>query len=84
MNRIFGGPPLLVILKLAVLSIIVGGALSVFGLGPRDIYAKALDAARSLWAMGYEALDLVVEYLLIGAMIVVPIWLISRVVGARR
>ncbi len=84
MNRIFGGPPLLVLLKLVILSVIVGGVLSFLGLSPADIYDRAIAMARSLWNMGYEAFDLVIEYLLVGAMIVVPIWLISRVLNARR
>lgn len=84
MNRIFGGPPLLVLLKLAILSVIVGGVLSFLGLSPADIYDRAIATARSLWNMGYEAVDVVLEYFLVGAMIVVPIWLISRVVNARR
>ena len=84
MSRIFGGPPLLVLFKLFVLSIIVGAVLSFFGLTPREIYAEALDAARAVWNMGYEAFDRVFEYLLVGAMIVVPIWLISRLVNAQR
>ena len=84
MSRLFGGPPLLVILKLIVLSIVVGGALTFFGLTPREIYAEALATARALWNMGYEAFDRVFEYLLVGAMIVVPLWLISRILNARR
>lgn len=84
MKRFFGGSPLLVILQLAVLSIIVGAVLTFMGLSPREIYARMMGAARSLWNMGYEAMDLVVEYFLVGAMIVVPVWLIARVVGGRR
>ena len=84
MSRVFGGPPLLVILKLVILSVLVGGVLSFLGLTPSEIYARALDTARALWHMGYDAFDMVFEYLLVGAMIVVPIWLISRLVSARR
>ena len=37
MNRILGGSPLAVILRLAVLSIVVGVVLSVLGINPSNI-----------------------------------------------
>ena len=84
MTRILGGPPLLVIAKLIVLSLIVGAVLSFLGLSPGAIWERAIASARAIWHMGYEAMDNLVEYLLVGAMIVVPVWLIARVLGGRR
>lgn len=79
MERFFGGNPGLVILRLMVISVIVGVVLSVLGLDPRDIIDSFVRLVNRLYEMGFEAIDWALRYFLLGAVIVFPIWLVSRI-----
>lgn len=81
-NVIFGGNPLAVILRLVVLSIIVGIVLSAIGITPENLFGTLNRLARRLYDMGFGAIDWLLQYLLLGAMVVVPIWLVARLLGA--
>jgi len=81
-NRLLGGPPLAVIGKLILLSILIGIVLSVLGLDPLNIFASIERLIRHIWNMGFDALRSLWQYFLLGAVLVVPIWLIMRLVRA--
>ncbi len=83
-NRFFGGSPLAVLARLILVSILVGVILSALGLDPFDIIRSIDRLARSIWNMGFDALVWLWRYLLLGAVIVVPIWLILRLINAPR
>ena len=83
-SRFFGGSPLAVIGRLILVSILVGVILSVLGLDPFDIMHSVERLVRSLWNMGFDAFRWLWRYLLLGAVIVVPIWLILRLINAPR
>jgi hypothetical protein len=77
-TRFLGGSPLSVAVRLAMLSIIVGVILSAIGLDPLDI-VQSIDALfRTVWNMGFDAVVWVWRYFLLGAVLVIPIWLIVR------
>lgn len=76
--RFFGGPPLWVILRLLILSLVVGLVLSFLGIHPFEIWDMARDLALRVWHMGFDALGEIGQYLIVGAIIVIPIWLILR------
>lgn len=77
-NRFFGGSPLSVLVRLILLSILVGVILSAIGLDPRDIWRSVERLIRSIWDMGWDAVVWVWRYFLLGAVIVIPIWLVVR------
>lgn len=79
MERFFGGSPGLVIVRLAIISLIVGVLLSALGLSPFDIIESFKKLVTRIYDMGFEAIEWAVRYFLLGAIIVVPIWFISRV-----
>ena len=81
-NRFFGGPPLAVIFRLVLLSILVGVILKVLGLDPLNILRSIEDLVRTVWDMGFDAIVWLWRYFLLGAAIVVPVWLIVRVIRA--
>ena len=83
-DRFFGGPPLWVVLRLVILSLVVGVILSVLGISPYDIFQGFRDLVIRIYDMGFEAIDLIWRYILIGAVIVVPIWLILRMFAIRK
>jgi uncharacterized protein DUF6460 len=84
LSRFFGGPPLSVILRLILLSILVGVILAAIGLDPLNIVRSIERLLRSIWDMGWDAVAWVWRYFLLGAVIVVPIWFIVRLLRAPR
>lgn len=78
-----GGHPLAVLLRLAILSVLVGVVLSVFGITPSNFFQTFDDLARFIYDMGFASIDWLMSYLVLGAMIVVPIWLIARLLRTR-
>jgi Domain of unknown function (DUF6460) len=83
-QRIFGGSPLAVVAKLVLVSILVGVVLSALGLDPLNIVRSIERLFTHIWNMGFDAVRWLWRYFLLGAVIVVPIWLIMRVVNAPR
>ena len=77
-NRFFGGPPLSVIFRLILLSLLIGVILQVLGLDPWNIFDSLRRLVLRFWDMGFDAVRWLWRYLLLGAVVVVPIWLIVR------
>lgn len=75
---IIGGSPLAVLLRLAILSLIVGFVLSLFGITPSNFFYSLDLLARYVYDLGFEAVEWVFQYLALGAMVVVPVWLLLR------
>ena len=83
-TRFFGGPPLSVLFRLALLSILVGVILEALGGDPWNIIDSIRRLAQHIWDMGFDAVRFLWRYLLLGAVIVVPIWLVLRLARAPR
>jgi Domain of unknown function (DUF6460) len=83
-TRIFGGSPLAVLGRLVLVSILVGVVLTAFGLDPWNILQSLERLIRHVWNMGWDAVRWLWRYFLLGAVIVIPIWLIMRLVNAPR
>jgi hypothetical protein len=83
-NRFFGGSPLAVLAKLVLVSILVGVVLSALGLDPLNIVRSIERLITHIWNMGFDAVRWLWRYFLLGAVIVVPIWLIIRLANAPR
>ena len=84
MTRFLGGRPLGVIFRLALLSVLVGFILRVLGLDPADIIRSIRELFQTIWDMGFDAIVRLWRYFLLGAVLVVPIWLLVRLVRAPR
>lgn len=84
LERLFGGSPVAVLLKLVFVSLLVGAIMAGLGLGPRLLLHRLQDAFEALFGYGFDALRNAGQYILTGAIIVVPIWLAARLLGARR
>ena len=82
--RFFGGPPLAVIFRLILLSILIGVILEVLGLDPWNIIESLRTLVLRVWDMGFDAVRWLWRYLLLGAAVVLPIWLIVRLLRAAR
>jgi hypothetical protein len=80
--RFLGGSPLAVAGKLILLSVLIGVVLSALGLDPWNIVESVQKLIRDIWDMGWEAVVWLWKYFLLGAVLVIPIWLIMRLVRA--
>lgn len=80
----FGGNPFGVFVRLALISIAVGIVLKALGIDLRNFFDRLNELLRQLYDLGFGAIEWVFEYLLLGALVVVPIWFIARLAGAFR
>lgn len=82
--RFLGDSPLRVFLKVLVVSFLVGVVMSAFGWSPLDIVGWVEDTVMRIWHMGFATVDRFVGYLLLGAAIVIPVFIILRLLSYRR
>jgi hypothetical protein len=83
-NRFLGDSLGRTLVKLLVVSLIVGFIMTIFGLTPWSIVDNVRDLVLQLWHQGFAALGRVGDYLILGATIVIPIFLIIRLFSYRR
>jgi len=83
-RRFLGGSPGQVLVQLIVVSFIVGLVLNVLGVSPFDIVDGLKRLAFRIYSMGFGTVEWMVRYLLLGAVVVVPIWLVLRILKMGR
>ena len=84
LSRFLGGSPLAVLLRLVLLSVLVGVVLAAIGFDPWNILNSIQQLFNYIWNLGFDAVNWIWRYFLLGAVIVIPIWLISRIASAPR
>jgi hypothetical protein len=84
LSRFLGGSPLAVAFRLVLLSILVGVVLAAIGFDPWNIVSSIRRLFNWIYDLGFDAINGLWRYFLLGAVIVIPIWLISRLFGAPR
>lgn len=82
--RFLGDSPLRVLLKLIVVSFLVGIVMHAFGWSPLDVIYGVRNFFLDLWNLGFHALDRFLGYLLLGAAIVVPAFILLRLASYRK
>lgn len=80
MPRNIGGT----ILRLFILSLVVGIVLSVFEIDPEALLGSIGGTVERIFDLLVDALEWAVPFVLIGAIVVVPIWLILVVLRMAR
>ena len=83
-QRLFGGSPLSVLLKLIFLSLLVGVILAYLGLTPLGLLRNLANSLQAMFGLGFDAIEDIGRYILTGAVIVIPLWVLSRLMSARR
>jgi hypothetical protein len=83
-NRFLGDSIGRTLIKLIVVSLIVGFVMTVFGLTPWSIIDGVRDFILEIWHRGFSALGRVGDYLILGATIVIPLFVILRLFSYRR
>ena len=82
--RFLGGSPASVALRLILLSILVGVVLAAIGFDPWNIVNSIRLLIQRIWDLGFDAINGLWRYFLLGAVIVIPVWLLSRIFSAPR
>src|SRR5690606_16132639 len=83
-NQFFGGNPVGVLIRLALISIVVGVVMSALDIRPDNILYFLDRTLRRIWEMGFGSIEWLLEHLLLGAIVVIPIWIIARLIGVAR
>ncbi|HMK88823.1 MAG TPA: DUF6460 domain-containing protein [Methylocystis sp.] len=78
LERFLGGSPASVAVKLVFVSLVVGALLMWLDIRPMDIFRGIDNFIQRIYALGFGAVREILNYLLAGAAIVLPAWLILR------
>ncbi|MCJ2137842.1 DUF6460 domain-containing protein [Methylobacterium sp. J-026] len=84
LRRFLGGSPAGVFLRLLLLSVLVGAFMSMLGLTPGRLFWRLYDSARALLEIGLASLHDFGGWIVAGAIVVVPLWLIARLFAVSR
>jgi hypothetical protein len=79
-----GGSPVSVLGRLVLMSILVGVVLQNVGLDPMNVLKSLEMLARQLYSMGFDVVRYVWQYFLLGAAVVIPLWVVMRLVRGRK
>ena len=82
-NRYFGGSPGSVLVRLLFLSLLVGAFLAFLGLTPLGLVDRVTRWFGRLFDFSFETVREVGRWLVMGAVIVVPLWLLTRLFARR-
>jgi hypothetical protein len=74
----FSGSTLATIARLILLSVVVGVVLSALHIRPTEIFSYLKRGIDWVYSLGFGAIEWAFQYFVVGAMIVVPIWLVAR------
>lgn len=78
-NRFLGGSPLGVLIRLILISLLVGVVLSALGLTPLSVVDFIVDFVQRIWNLGFDALGQFGDWIVLGATLVIPVWLVMRI-----
>ena len=77
-----GGSPGAVFVKLLLVSLVVGALMMWMEIRPADIFHGVVNFVNRIYALGFGAIREVIDYVLAGAVIVVPAWFVLRLLNA--
>jgi len=83
-THFLGDTPGRTVVKLLVVSFVVGVIMSALDWYPIDVFYAARDFLQNLWDTGFAALGRFGRYLALGAVIVVPIFVVVRLLSFGR
>jgi len=82
-NRLLGGSPGPILVKLVFLSLLVGAFMAFLDITPLALVEGVVTWFRSIFDLSFETVRDLARWTLYGAMVVIPVWLVSRVFGRR-
>jgi Family of unknown function (DUF6460) len=84
LQRFLGGSPGSVLVRLVFLSLVVGAFLAFLDITPVELIERLTRTLRVLLGNGFEAVRRLGLWIAYGAMIVIPLWLLSRLLNRGR
>jgi hypothetical protein len=84
LQRFLGGSPGSVLVRLVFLSLVVGAFLAFLDITPVELVERLTRTLRVLLGNGFEAVRRLGLWIAYGAMIVIPLWLLSRLLNRGR
>ena len=82
MDKIFGGPIVPTLLRLALLSFIVGIIFAAFGIDPVNLWKEFGATIQQAWQLVFDFIQWGSGYAIVGAIVVLPVWIIYRLMMA--
>ena len=87
-NRFFGRSMSKTLIQLIIASVIVGAVLVLLGVSPvnfwRGVFDGVWDVVSAIGDSFGEIVGNLAKYLIVGAAIVIPIWLVARLLSGRK
>jgi Na+/H+-dicarboxylate symporter len=69
------------IIKIVFFSFLIGLLVSFFDINPKELLANFGETVQDIFAIVADIIEWAVQYILLGAVVVVPIWLIFFAIG---
>lgn len=83
-ERFIGGSLAMVAMRLLVVSLVVGALLMWLDIRPYEIFNAIERFFYRVWRMGFAAIREIIDYVIVGALIVVPVWFVLRLFNMKR
>jgi hypothetical protein len=83
-ERFIGGSPGMVAVRLLVVSLIVGAILMWLDIRPYEVFHAIERMFYRISRMGFAAVREIIDYIIVGALIVIPVWFVLRLVNMRK
>jgi len=82
--RFLGGSPGAVLVRLLLMSLVVGALLVWLDIRPYEVFRAFERFFQRIWLMGFDAVRELATYIVAGALIVVPVWVVLRLMNMQR
>jgi hypothetical protein len=83
-RQFFGDSVAGTLIRLVLLSVVVGIVFSALGITPFNLIDRLEQLIRNITNMGFDALNWAFKYFLLGAVIVFPVWFVVRLLRISR
>jgi uncharacterized protein DUF6460 len=83
-QQFFGDSVSGTLIRLVLLSVVVGIVFSVLGITPFNLIERLQQLVRRIFDLGFDAIRSAFGYFLLGAVVVIPVWLIMRLLKLGR
>ncbi len=84
LRRFLGGSPMGVFVRLLFLSVLVGAFMSMLGITPGLLFWRVVDSVQDLVHLAATQLHDITGWIVAGAIVVIPLWLIARLFAVSR
>lgn len=84
LTGILGDTPGRLLIRLLLLSLFVGFLMAVFGISPQSLIRSVQNTFAGIFDNGFEFVRQLGGYVLTGAVVVVPLWIVMRVLSMGR